>query len=234
MASLPSYSNVNELSQSLPNFSQLVQAVLAGLQQVVHGDSDFSSFYKNTDPLGTAILGSLLLSTLALGLSEITRNFSQVDRWWSLAPALYVLHYAYWARVNGLSSDRIDTAAVVVAIWSIRLTYNYWRKGGYQWSSEDYRWEIIRGAIGRPAFFFLNLTFISFIQNIILLAITSPVYVFLLLAKNFPRGTSENNATVDTVFSRGMMLAVLLEFFADQQQWSKLQLRYKINRFILC
>ncbi|KAK6331092.1 hypothetical protein TWF696_003167 [Orbilia brochopaga] len=220
MASLPLYQNINEVSQSPPNIFQLFQTAVGGLQQVLNGKSEFSAFYKDTDPFGVAILGSLLLSALALGLSEVTQNFSQVDRWWSLAPAIYVLHYSYWARLNDLSSDRIDTVAVVVAIWSIRLTYNYWRKGGYQWSSEDYRWEVIRGSIGRPAFILLNISFISFIQNFILLAITSPVYVFLILAKNFPQHNSENVATVDKVFSRGMMLAVILEFFADQQQWN--------------
>lgn len=48
----------------------------------------------------------------------------------------------------------------------IRLTYNYWRKGGYQIGSEDYRWEIVQKYVSRPVFFVFNIIFISFIQSV--------------------------------------------------------------------
>jgi steroid 5-alpha reductase family enzyme len=49
-------------------------------------------------------------------------------------------------------------------VWSLRLTYNYWRKGGYQIGSEDYRWEMIKKYIGGAPFFLLNVFFISTLQ----------------------------------------------------------------------
>ncbi|KAK6356979.1 hypothetical protein TWF718_001312 [Orbilia javanica] len=228
MAAIPSFSNILEIAQSSPNVLQLLQGAINGVQQVAAGELDFFTFYKQTDPLATTALFSIILSVFVFILSEITRNFSQVDRLWSILPAVYIVHYSVWANINNLRTDRVDTVAVVSIIWSIRLTYNYWRKGGYKWASEDYRWDVIRKAIGKPAFFLLNLTFISFGQNFLLVAITTPVYLFLILTKNFPQ--TDANTTADVVFSRGMALAVLLEFFADQQQWSYHQAKEKFKK----
>lgn len=47
-----------------------------------------------------------------------------------------------------------------------RLTFNYWRRGGYQIGSEDYRWHIIKDQIPSWAFFLLNVTFIATIQSV--------------------------------------------------------------------
>lgn len=41
-----------------------------------------------------------------------------------------------------LNLERIATLTVL----QIRLTFNYWRKGGYQIGSEDYRWYVNRKA----------------------------------------------------------------------------------------
>jgi steroid 5-alpha reductase family enzyme len=51
-------------------------------------------------------------------------------------------------------------------VWSMRLTFNYWRRGGYQIGSEDYRWNLIKGWIGTPAFFLLNILFTSSVQSV--------------------------------------------------------------------
>ncbi|KAK6363346.1 hypothetical protein TWF730_000782 [Orbilia blumenaviensis] len=228
MAAIPSFSNILQIAHSSPNLLQLVQDGVRDIQLVAAGELDFFTFYKQTDPFAFTVLASSVLSVIVFIFSEITRNFSQVDRLWSILPAVYICHYSYWANINNLRTDRVDTVAVVSILWSIRLTYNYWRKGGYQWSSEDYRWDVIRKAIGAPAFFLMNLTFISFGQNFLLVAITAPVYLFLILTKNFPQ--TDATTTADTVFSRGMMMAVLLEFFADQQQWSFHQAKQKYKK----
>ena len=30
-----------------------------------------------------------------------------------------------------------------MTLWGLRLTYNFYRKGGYDLSEEDYRWRIV-------------------------------------------------------------------------------------------
>lgn len=48
----------------------------------------------------------------------------------------------------------------------LRLTYNYWRKGGYSIGSEDYRWAVLREKINPPLFFVFNVVFISLAQSV--------------------------------------------------------------------
>ena len=45
-------------------------------------------------------------------------------------------------------NPRLLLIAALVTIWGARLTFNFWRKGGYSWTNEDYRrvWEWV--AIG--------------------------------------------------------------------------------------
>lgn len=53
-----------------------------------------------------------------------------------------------------------------LTLYQTRLTFNYWRKGGYSVGSEDYRWEIIRQKVPAPLFFVFNVLFISTAQSV--------------------------------------------------------------------
>jgi len=44
----------------------------------------------------------------------------------------YGLHYLTFASVNGLVSPRLLIMTGLQVLWGLRLTWNYWRKGGYQ------------------------------------------------------------------------------------------------------
>ena len=59
----------------------------------------------------------------------------------------------------------IDLEILMLAS-QVRLTYNYWRKGGYNYGSEDYRWEVLRKYINPPLFFLFNVVFISLVQSV--------------------------------------------------------------------
>jgi steroid 5-alpha reductase family enzyme len=115
----------------------------------------------------------------------------------------------------------------------LRLTFNYWRKGGYSIGSEDYRWygtsidhlleinwricrDVLREKISPTLFFLFNVAFISLAQSILLFLISTPAYVMLLVSR-----FSESMTTADTIFARILMGLVMVEFFADQQQWGK-------------
>jgi len=65
--------------------------------------------------------------------------------------------------------------------------------------------------------FLFNVTFISFIQSVLLFTITTPAYVLMLVSR-LPGGDAMD--MVDIIFSRGLVGLVLVEVFADQQQWS--------------
>jgi steroid 5-alpha reductase family enzyme len=68
-----------------------------------------------------------------------------------------------------------------------------------------------------PALFFVfNVVFICLAQSILLFLVSMPAYV-MLLTSQITRRVDES----DTVFARLVLALVTLEFFADQQQWSK-------------
>ena len=62
-------------------------------------------------------------------LSSATKNYSQVDKLWSIIPIPYVWINAY----NANFEPRIVLMAFLVSIWAVRLTYNFARRGGYSW-----------------------------------------------------------------------------------------------------
>ena len=71
--------------------------------------------------------------------------------------------------------------ALLSTLWGLRLTYNFWRKGGYSSGGEDYRWPVLRKKLNNRCLFTLfNLAFISFYQNILLLLIALPSYFISL------------------------------------------------------
>lgn len=65
-------------------------------------------------------------------------------------------------------------------------------------------------------FFIFNVLFISFGQSILLFLITTPAYVMVLASRLLPE-----TSNIDIIFPRVILFLVLLEFAADQQQWSK-------------
>ena len=128
--------------------------------------SALKNIYASTNPIISGFAFSLALFPIFLIVSEINKNYSQVDRVWSILPTIYHIHYAIWARLNGLPTGKVDAVLAFSLIWTARLTYNYWRKGGYNIGSEDYRWELIKGKIGQPWFFLLNVVFIASMQSV--------------------------------------------------------------------
>ncbi|KKZ61702.1 hypothetical protein EMCG_03731 [[Emmonsia] crescens] len=183
--------------------------------------------YITTNPFITVIAFALFLAPVFLVISEVTKNYSQVDRCWSILPIVYNAHYSVWSRLNGLPTGILDTICGVSAIWGMRLTYNYWRKGGYSIGSEDYRWVIVRNKLNSPFLFFLfNATFISLVQPVLLALITAPTYVFVLLSTT-PEGSKYERS--DFIFSRIIVFFVFIEALADQQQWTFQNAKKKYN-----
>ena len=125
-----------------------------------------------------------LLALYAFILAIITGNYSQVDRLWSIIPSLYAWSYVYFEfSKNGTQTDtfyRLFIMSILITSWSIRLTFNYWRKGGYTVGSEDYRWEHVKKFLHYPEykipFQIFNLTFIAAFQNWLLYAVTLPMW----------------------------------------------------------
>lgn len=69
----------------------------------------------------------------------------------------------------------------------------------------------------RFIFFLFNILFISLTQSLLLFLISTPAYEFLLLAQ-VP--DAEPFGLPDLVFSRVAFFFIIIEYFADHQQWN--------------
>jgi steroid 5-alpha reductase family enzyme len=155
-----------------------------------------------------ALYACAALSGVSWLLSILTGNYSWVDRLWSLAPFGYVAWFAAQARFG---DARLNIMLILAAAWSVRLTYNFARKGGYRWDGEDYRWPILRQKLGPVVFQLLNATFIAPFQNLLLLGFTLPAWA--ALERPAPLAIADLAATALFV------LFLVGEAVADQQQW---------------
>jgi steroid 5-alpha reductase family enzyme len=205
----------SDFSKTVEPFIPQLYALPERLSAVISGNESLVKVYAETNPLISGFAISIFLGAVFLVAAEVNRNYSQVDRFWSLLPTFYIAHFDLWARLTGVPSQRIDAALLFSTVWSIRLTYNYWRKGGYEIGSEDYRWPIVRRQVPKIAFHILNWTFISFMQSILLFLIAAPAYGLLLATQFEPELSS-----ADLAFTAVELGLILTEWFADQQQWN--------------
>ena len=171
------------------------------------------------DEIQLFVLKTLLIITSCSALfcfvvGELTSNNSQMDKLWSILPAVYVWIIA----AKGGMSPRLVVMACLVTLWGARLTFNFARKGAYHikfWTGrEDYRWEVLRS---RKEFqphwkwMLFNLFFISVYQNLLVLMSTFPALVSM--RSEVPFGWADALAAV--------MLIMFLSYetIADEQQW---------------
>ena len=96
-------------------------------------------------PYGQALDLAIVFAIACWLLSVITREYSWVDRIWSICPAIYCLIVA---ADSDFSSTRLNAMSLLVAAWGVRLTFNFARRGGYRAGGEDYRWKVVQERLG--------------------------------------------------------------------------------------
>ncbi len=169
----------------------------------------------NLEQLTASFIIVMLTAALICFLTgEITRNYSQVDKLWSFMPVIYSL-----MALAAFPSPRLYIMCFLVTIWGSRLSFNFYRKGGYNiipWKGvEDYRWEIIRQhpiLKGRIRFGLFNLLFISFYQHFLILLFSMP----LLMAGKY---RNFSLTPIDIIAASLMLMFIVIESVADNQQF---------------
>ena len=160
-----------------------------------------------------------LVSTMAVGSlisCEVFTNYSFVDRSWSIVPVVYAWIVTLLPE-SGTFTVRPFIMSTLALIWGTRLTYNFARKGGYDLSSEDYRWPIIREQwkIPRIVWFLFNLFFTSIFQCVLLALLVVPVYAATTSPLvNLPW------SPYDTLCAVTFLLLLTFEAIADNQQFA--------------
>lgn len=102
----------------LPYLTQL-QWLPASLREAGLDLESLKAVYLATNPLVSALAFGTVLAHILFIAAEINRNYSQVDRFWSILPAVYNVHFAVWARLSGIRTETLDTIAVISVLWSV-------------------------------------------------------------------------------------------------------------------
>lgn len=102
----------------IPQLHELPGRVFAGAASV----DDLKLLYLETNPLVSGAAASMAIGAVCYVASELNKNYSQIDRLWSIVPNLFVLHMAIWARLSGLSHTRLVMVAIATTLWSVRCT----------------------------------------------------------------------------------------------------------------
>lgn len=189
---------------------------------------------------------------LCFFISIISDNYSQVDKLWSIVPWFYVWQWqillfatnyesaasnsaepiasnhqvkqaSSFLGVNVERNESLEMLTILTTLWGIRLTFNFYRRGGYGWppwiGEEDYRWAFVRNhpwmrASENPIRWqMFNLFFICAYQHILLLLISCPVFI---VAKQPSRKLSQVDVGLGLLF----IVTLVLETMADNQQYA--------------
>ncbi len=185
--------------------------------------SDLDIHFKHLT--GTCLTIMLCAALVCFTVSEITRNYSQVDKLWSLMPLVYGL-----LSLAAYPSLRLLIMCCFVGTWGFRLSFNFYRKGGYNiipWKGdEDYRWKYIRQHPQLKSsirFTLFNFFFISLYQNLLIFLFSAP---FLLAA----RYQNSPLTLIDLIASLLMLAFIVIESIADNQQYRFQRLKRKTIR----
>lgn len=165
--------------------------------------------------LSVKVAASVAVLAWYVSRGAVLNNTSTVDRLWSLLPAIYAWMFVLTTEngTNALNARSL-LLALLISAWSIRLTYNFVRKGGYSIHAEDYRWIVTRRWFDRwpLGWELFNLTFICLYQSALILAFTLPVWAVVRL-EHVPLDTP--TCVVAALHS----LLLYLQTLADEQQW---------------
>eukprot|EP01060_Flectonema_neradi_P008524 TRINITY_DN1608_c3_g1_i1.p1 TRINITY_DN1608_c3_g1~~TRINITY_DN1608_c3_g1_i1.p1 ORF type:complete len:510 (+),score=63.12 TRINITY_DN1608_c3_g1_i1:46-1530(+) len=150
--------------------------------------------------------------------STLSGHVGQVDKLWSIMPVIY----SFIALSHHPDDKRLQLMCFCVSIWGSRLTYNFYKRGGFPsnplrfWEGElDYRWPIVREKIpflqSAVGWFFFNLFVITIYQMVLILWFSLPVAYCADEARNKP-------LTLWDLFCAGLMLSfIVLEHISDEQ-----------------
>jgi len=183
----------------------------------------------------------VFLTAATFVASIITSNVSQVDRLWTFLPTIYTTYFAllplwpqeqpfylapYTPSVLGIAAynPRALLLLSLITTWMFRLSYNTYRRGLFNLKDEDYRWAILRAQMHPVLFQIMNITFISGIQNLLLLLLGIPAYIAATQPPQPLNGQDYGVAALS-------LLVLALEFTSDNQQFAYQSFKHEAKRF---
>ena len=182
-------------------FAAYVAALIAALA--------VGSSMSGAQPLLVALAADVAATLVVFAFSVALDNSSMYDPYWSVAPLPIALYFALQpGRTLITLGPRGWLLLVLVAVWSVRLTYNFLR-GWQGLAHEDWRYVDMRQKTGR-AYWLVSLLGIHLFPTLMVFGGCLPLYAALA------RGARPLNF-VDALAALVTGLAIAIEAIADAQ-----------------
>jgi steroid 5-alpha reductase family enzyme len=159
---------------------------------------------RQLHPFAVAGAADLAATIVVFLFSRIHRNSSVYDPYWSVAPLPLGIYFAARA---GVVTPRTAIALVLLAVWGVRLTYNWWRR----WDGlehEDWRYVDLERKSGR---FYWPVSFLGIHLFPTVLVFAGCLPLWAIATSRAPLGIADLFAVL---FTTG---AIAIEAIADRQ-----------------
>ena len=187
-----------------------------------------ASFASLQTPLQQCTALALVLTAITFLHSVVTGRHFLVDRYfWTHSPPLYAFIYLYAEyKLTGELSWRLFAVSALLSVWCIRLTFVFYRKGGFRGHAEDYRWPIIYKRVEAftpfPKLSVLLFDLVVYATYQILL-VTMVACIPLEGLFDFTMNNKQSSTVLlvtDLCFIFALVMSILGAGVADQQQWN--------------
>ncbi len=159
----------------------------------------------NWQPLLSMLLADVIMTIAVFLMGLLIKNASLYDPYWSVIPPFIIIE---WNLVVGTSSSILNTLVLlVVVIWSVRLTYNWWKNWtGFQ--EQDWRYDMLKDK--SPKLYPLT--------NFFGIHLIPTLVVFIQLINVY----DSVSLSVNVLFIIGLIIclaAPIIQFIADKQMY---------------
>lgn len=207
--------------QNMASFGTALSSTVSLFRDLVTHHQSIScvtNALTNSNPVVNTLSMTVFIIIAVFILGFITDQYSWVDKIWSIAPVYYAWTFGLAELQTSTGSyPRAAVVSCIITVWGVRLTYNFWRKGGYAWDGEDYRWPILKERMSPVVYQIFNFFFIAIIQNILLTSLVVPLYIswYMSSVQNTPVGFN----MYDAIGIVASVMCLIVEAVADQEQW---------------
>ena len=126
LPTLKTLSECSDFGKTVSPFLPQLRALPERILQSWSSPAALKDVYLSTNPLVTALAFALFLFPIFFFAAEVNRNYSQVDRFWSILPSVFNAHFVMYAHLVELPTQRLDTLLAISVLWSVRVHSSTW------------------------------------------------------------------------------------------------------------
>ena len=162
---------------------------------------------RHRHPIEIAFAADVAATLVVFGFSYVFDNSSFYDAYWSVIPPAIAVYFVAAAEPGAVPS-RQALVVLVVALWAVRLTWN-WARGWTGLAHEDWRYVDLRASQGR-LYWIVSFFGLHFFPTLAVFLGCLPLWLALGSGAR-PLGW------LDVVGALGALGGTALELFADNQ-----------------